>query len=45
MIKALLDTNLYVGWFNTGLYEAVMVGPGSSDTSARSYRWSSEPAP
>jgi predicted nucleic acid-binding protein len=28
MIKALLDTNLYVGWLNTGLYEAVVVGPG-----------------
>jgi predicted nucleic acid-binding protein len=28
MIKSLLDTNLYVGWLNRGLYEALVVGPG-----------------
>jgi len=28
MIKALLDTNLYVGWLNHGLHETLMVGPG-----------------
>ena len=28
MIKLVLDTNLYVGWLNQGLYEALVVGPG-----------------
>ncbi|MGH7898034.1 MAG: type II toxin-antitoxin system VapC family toxin [Candidatus Binatia bacterium] len=28
MTKVLLDTNLYVGWFNRGLHEALVVGPG-----------------
>jgi predicted nucleic acid-binding protein len=28
MIKLVLDTNLYVGWLNHGLYEALVVGPG-----------------
>jgi len=28
MTKLLLDTNLYVGWLNHGLHEALMVGPG-----------------
>ena len=28
MTKAILDTNLYVGWFNQGLHEGLMVGPG-----------------
>ena len=28
MTKLLLDTNLYVGWLNHGLHEALMLGPG-----------------
>ena len=28
MIKTLLDTNLYIGWLNHGLYEPLVVGPG-----------------
>ena len=28
MKKALFDTNLYVGWFNEGLHEALLLGPG-----------------
>jgi predicted nucleic acid-binding protein len=28
MIKLVLDTNLYVGWLNHGLHEALVVGPG-----------------
>src|SRR5207247_3446452 len=28
MTKLLLDTNLYVGWLNHGLHEALIVGPG-----------------
>jgi len=28
MTKVLLDTNLYVGWLNEGMHEALMVGPG-----------------
>jgi predicted nucleic acid-binding protein len=28
MTKLLLDTNLYVSWFNSGLNEALAVGPG-----------------
>ena len=30
MIKLVLDTNLYVGWLNHGLYEALVVGPRGS---------------
>jgi len=26
--KVILDTNLYIGWFNKGLHEGLMVGPG-----------------
>jgi hypothetical protein len=26
--KVLLDTNVYIGWLNQGLHEALMVGPG-----------------
>jgi predicted nucleic acid-binding protein len=26
--KVVLDTNVYIGWLNTGLHEAVMIGPG-----------------
>jgi predicted nucleic acid-binding protein len=26
--KVVLDTNLYIGWMNEGLHEALMVGPG-----------------
>jgi predicted nucleic acid-binding protein len=26
--KLILDTNIYIDWFNRGLYEAVVVGPG-----------------
>jgi predicted nucleic acid-binding protein len=26
--KIVLDTNLYVGWMNAGLYESLMIGPG-----------------
>ena len=29
MTKAILDTNVYVGWLNHGLHEAVVIGPGS----------------
>lgn len=28
MIKLVLDTNLYVDWFNRGLHGGLMVGPG-----------------
>src|SRR2546430_15262956 len=28
MTKLLLDTNLYLGWLNHGLHEALIVGPG-----------------
>ena len=28
MTKVVLDTNLYIGWFDRGLHEALMVGPG-----------------
>ena len=28
MTKLLLDTNLYVGWLNHGLHQAVVLGPG-----------------
>jgi predicted nucleic acid-binding protein len=28
MTKLLLDTNVYVGWFNHGLHETLLVGPG-----------------
>jgi predicted nucleic acid-binding protein len=28
MTKLLLDTNLYVGWFNQGLHEPLIAGPG-----------------
>jgi predicted nucleic acid-binding protein len=28
MTKLVLDTNLYVGWLNHGLYAALVVGPG-----------------
>ena len=28
MTKVILDTNLYVGWFNDGLHERLMLGPG-----------------
>jgi predicted nucleic acid-binding protein len=26
--KVILDTNLYIGWLNKGLYDEFMVGPG-----------------
>jgi predicted nucleic acid-binding protein len=26
--KAILDTNLYIGWLNQGLHEELMLGPG-----------------
>jgi len=26
--KVILDTNLYIGWMNTGLHDELMLGPG-----------------